>query len=102
MFLWSKKEGPPPLSFANGLWIGDIPDELKDMTVPEQKLISLVYPRMHVYKLYPKKYCGEEGLQRAMRGMLSTCMLNFEKVTEMVEGKLMPRDIRLLPLVISK
>lgn len=95
------EEGPPPLSLANGLWIGDIPDELKDMTVPEQKLIGLVYPRMHVYKLYPKKYCGEEGLQRAMRGTLSTYALNTEKIMEMEEGKLMPRDVRLLPSVIS-
>ena len=55
---------------------------------------------MHVYKLYPKKYCGEECLQRAMQGMLLTYSLNTEKITEMVKGDLMPQHVRLLLSVI--
>lgn len=37
--------GPPRLSLANGLWIGNVPMELEVLTFPEQLLISLLYPR---------------------------------------------------------
>lgn len=91
----------PDFALANGLWIGDIPFELQGLTIAEQKLLALVYPCMHVYKLYPKVYCGEEGLQRAMRGSLSTYMLNAEKISDMINGRLMPRPMELLPSVIA-
>lgn len=32
----------PSLSLSNLMWIGDIPQELQDLTLPEQKLIALV------------------------------------------------------------
>lgn len=45
---------PPKFSLANNLWIGRIPWELKKPTPPEQLLIAHVYPRVFVFKLYPK------------------------------------------------
>jgi hypothetical protein len=37
-----EKEKMPTLALANGLWIGKIPDELKDLTYAEQLLIARV------------------------------------------------------------
>jgi hypothetical protein len=37
---------PPRRSLANNLWIGEVPEVLKQMTFPEQLLVSLVYPRV--------------------------------------------------------
>jgi hypothetical protein len=33
----------PTLTLANGLWVGKIPDELKDLTYAEQLLIARVH-----------------------------------------------------------
>ena len=99
--LRSEEEGPPAFSLANGLWIGEWPRELEDLTVTEQKLLALVYPRLHVYKLYPKQYCGEEGLQRAMRGSLCSYPLNTEKMADMLAGKLLPRKPDVLPSLVA-
>ena len=99
--LRSMGEGPPAFSLANGLWIGERPKELDELTVTEQKLLALIYPRLHVYKLYPKQYCGEEGLQRAMRGSLCSYPLNSEKMADMLTGKLLPRKPDVLPSLIA-
>src|ERR1700677_203626 len=37
-----QKKKVPTLALANGLWIGKIPDELKDLTYAEQLLIARV------------------------------------------------------------
>ena len=51
---------PPPHSLANNLWIGPIPWELARLTVPEQMLIALLYPRVFVYKLSNKTWYQQE------------------------------------------
>lgn len=95
---------PPKFSLANNLWIGRTPWELKRLTFPEQLLISHLYPRVFVFKLYPKStgYAHEPAtLQRGMRGNVSTYDLNVNAVTEMLEGKLMPRPLTILSSLIS-
>ena len=95
---------PPKFSLANNLWIGQIPWELKKLTFPEQLLIAHIYPRVFVFKLYPKamnRVQGPETLQRGMRGTVSSYDLNVDAVTAMVEGKLMPRPLAVLSSLIS-
>ena len=46
---------PPKHSLANQLWIGRTPWALDVLTSPEQLLIALVYPRVYVFKLFPKR-----------------------------------------------
>ncbi|KAK2462221.1 hypothetical protein APHAL10511_005760, partial [Amanita phalloides] len=99
--LHSGKNKTPPLALVNGLWMGDIPSELQDLTIAEQKLVALIYPQMHVYKLYPKVYHGETGLQTVMQGSLSTYALNIDKISHMITGKLMPHPLAILPSVIA-
>jgi hypothetical protein len=45
---------PPRYSLANQLWIGHVPWQLQVLTFPEQLLIALLYPRVFVFKLFPK------------------------------------------------
>ncbi|KAG1779209.1 hypothetical protein EV702DRAFT_1195709 [Suillus placidus] len=45
----------PVLALANNLWVGDVPDELAMLTLPECILVALSYPAAYIVKLYPKK-----------------------------------------------
>jgi hypothetical protein len=51
---------PPRHSLANNLWVGPIPWELSQLTVPEQMLIALLYPRVFVYKLSNKTWYQQD------------------------------------------
>ena len=98
------REGPPKYALANWMWIGKVPWELEVLTFPEQLLIVLLYPRVYVFKLYPKRQVGAAGLpnlQRAMRGNVSTYQLNTDAVRDMIKGKLMPRPPAILASLIS-
>ena len=93
---------PPRFSLANNLWVGTVPPELSTLTFPEQLLIAHLYPRVYVFKLFPKSGGGAtDGLQRGMRGNVSTYELNVQAMTEMVEGKLMPRPPAVLSSLIA-
>ncbi|THH21226.1 hypothetical protein EW146_g320 [Bondarzewia mesenterica] len=97
-------ETPPKYSLANNLWIGTVPWELTVLTVPEQLLIALLYPRVYVFKLTPKGNYNRgdaSTLQRGMRGTVSTYEQDFEGVARMTDGKLMPRSPSLLALIMS-
>ncbi|PCH40663.1 hypothetical protein WOLCODRAFT_168087 [Wolfiporia cocos MD-104 SS10] len=102
--LRSSADKPPELSLANRMWIGEIPWQLRTLTLPEKQLIALVYPRVFVFKLYPKKLGGrrdERTLQYGMRGTVTTFSLDMAGVSTMLEGRLMPRPPSLLASVIS-
>lgn len=98
-----KSNLPPRLSLANNMWIGPTPDVLSSLTFPEQLLISHLYPRVYVFKLYPKKNFGGDPskLQKGMRGTVSTFELDMQGITSMLEGNLMPRRPALLSSIIS-
>ncbi|EMD32190.1 hypothetical protein CERSUDRAFT_99591 [Gelatoporia subvermispora B] len=96
--------GPPKLSLANNLWIGQVPWQLQILTIPEQLLIALLYPRVYVFKLFPKNVGGgrnTETLQRAMRGNVSTYELDVEGIASMIQGHLMPHPPALLASILS-
>jgi hypothetical protein len=96
-------ESPPQYSLANNLWIGRIPWELSILTLPEQLLIALLYPRVFVFKLHPicKGRFDSSQLQRGMRGTVSTYDLDMEGISAMISGDLMPRPLEVLASVIS-
>jgi hypothetical protein len=97
-------ETPPKFSLANNLWIGRVPWELDRLTLPEQLLIAHLYPRVYVFKLYPKFYFRQSDrltLQRGMRGNVSTYKLNTDDMTSMIKGNLMPRPPSILASIIS-
>ncbi len=95
---------PPRFSFANDLWLGPIAIELQMLTIPEQLLIAQLFPRVYVFKLYPKTpgyRPPSETLQRGMRGTVSTYELDPQGVADMLDGGLLPRLPSVLASVIS-
>lgn len=95
-------ELPPKFSLANNLWVGAVPTELSTLTFPEQPLITHLYPRVYVFKLFPKLGAGPAaGLQRGMRGNVSTYELNVDAMAAMVDGQLMPRPPAVLSSLIA-
>lgn len=102
--LESNRDKPPRFSLANNLWIGRIPWQLQTLTFPEQLLIALLYPRIYVFKLYPKDPTfrpDPASLQRGMRGNVSTYDLNLDDLSSMLRGDLLPRQPAILSSVIS-
>lgn len=102
--LKAKEDRPPTLSLANNMWIGDVPWQLQVLTFPEQLLIALIYPRVYVFKLFPKKMGSgrnPETLQRAMRGNVTSYELSVPGVAKMTEGSLLPRPPAILASIIS-
>lgn len=98
------KDVPPRFSLANNLWIGPVPWVLQTLTFPEQLLIALLYPRVYVFKLFPKKYSKDidlDSLQRGMRGTVSTYDLNLGDTVDMLEGNMLPRRPAILASVLS-
>lgn len=101
--LSTPRQEPPKYSLANGLWYGDVPWQLKCLTFPEQLLISRLYPRVFVIKLYPKdgRPHSPDTLQSALKGNITTFELNLDKIADMVNGSLMPQLPRVLASVLS-
>ena len=92
---------PPRLSLAKNLWVGMVPIELSSLTFPEQLLIAHLYPRVYVFKLFPKSGAGPaDGLQRGMRGNVSMYELNMDAMAAMVQGQMMPRPPAVLSALI--
>ncbi|KAJ3511695.1 hypothetical protein NLJ89_g3948 [Agrocybe chaxingu] len=94
---------PPKFSLANGLWLGTIPWVLQVLTFPEQLLLSQLFPRVYVFKLFPKAGGHGDGttLQRGMRGTVSTFELDTGGITSMISGDLLPHPPAVLASVIS-
>lgn len=93
---------PPKFSLANNLWVGSLPVELSSLMFPEQLLIAHLYPWVYVFKLFPKLGGSSvEGLQRGMRGNVSTYELNANAMVAMVDGQLMPRPPAVLSSLIA-
>ncbi|KAF7309344.1 ATP-dependent DNA helicase [Mycena indigotica] len=87
------------------MWVGDVPFDLAVLTLPERLLIGIYFPAAYVVKLFPKKHGGDswdqDGMNKGMRGNVSTYRLPPDAVADMVEGNLMPRPVALLPSVLS-
>lgn len=74
----------PPLSLANGTWIGDVPSELSILTLPEHILVARYFPATYIVKSYPqqKMRWSAEGMQSALRGNMSTYRLNTDHIVK--------------------
>jgi hypothetical protein len=94
----------PKLSLANNLWIGDVPNELSNLTIPEQLLIARYYPRCYIFKLFPRDIDAHlplDQLYMGMAGNASLFELNTQEVVEMVKGQRMPASAEVLASIIA-
>ncbi|KAH9041352.1 hypothetical protein EDB85DRAFT_1922716 [Lactarius pseudohatsudake] len=81
----------PPLSLANGMWVGAVPGELDILPLPERILVGRHFPAAYIVKLYPKKrgansWCSK-NLQSGLRGNVSTYRLNTEDIASMTDAQ---------------
>ncbi|KAI9429102.1 hypothetical protein BJY52DRAFT_1133861 [Lactarius psammicola] len=95
----------PPLSLANTMWIGDIPLELKILTLPECVLITRHFPATYIVKLYPKKKGAKSwastGLHSGIRGNVSTYHLNTDEIAKITTGEILPHPSSILAATIG-
>jgi hypothetical protein len=64
---------------ANGMWIGDVPDQLKGLTIPEQKLISLYRHNSCIIKLH-SPWHSPNTAQPALKGNCITFPQNLSNI----------------------
>ncbi|GAW08120.1 ATP-dependent DNA helicase PIF1 [Lentinula edodes] len=79
------------------MWVGEVPFELKILSLPEVILVSRYLAAAYVVKLYPKKrsakWMSGDQLTSALRGNVASYYLKTEDVASMVdEGYLPPRS----------
>lgn len=95
----------PPLSLANGMYIGEVPFELARLSLAEKLLVAKAYPVAYVVKLFPKfagatSWSGDK-LHKGLRGNVSTHMLPVQGIADLVDDKKMPPQSKILSSVIS-
>ncbi|CAF1608295.1 unnamed protein product, partial [Adineta ricciae] len=80
---WSylKKEKIPKFSPANKVWIGEVPQELQNLTIPEQRLISLYRYNSCIVKLQ-SSFHSMETAQSALRGNCISFPQNVVNIAE--------------------
>ena len=95
----------PPLSLANGMWVGDVPLELRVLTLPERILVARYFPAAYIVKLYPMKKgahsWSSSSLQSGLRGNVSTYRLNTKDIIDMTQTQVMPPSPEILAATIG-
>lgn len=86
----------PPLALSNNMWLGDVPFELRILTLCERILVSRFFSAAYIVKLYPKNRGArgwpKEMLTSAVKGNVSSYFLNTEDIVGMIDpGYLPPR-----------
>ena len=100
--LQSQSNHPPRYALANGLWLGEVPFLLDQLTMPEHLLIARKFPRVYIMKLFARSRRGHpDTLQQALKGNVSTFDLNTHKIVDMLDGTLLPQRPDILPSVLS-
>jgi hypothetical protein len=90
----------PRLALANGMWIGDVPFELKVLTLPEQILIARFFPAAYIVKMYPKRTAAR-SLNSGLKGNVSTYRLDTSEIADMIGGNVMPPPCKILASIIG-
>ncbi|KAG9310661.1 hypothetical protein JVU11DRAFT_9247 [Chiua virens] len=76
------------------MWIGEVPDEISTLTLPERMLIARYYSAAYIVKLYPKNRGAQSWdpatLNQGLRGNVSSYRLNTQDIVSMVDGRFLP------------
>jgi len=103
--LTKKNPKTPPMALASGLWIGEVPEELKDLTLPESLLIARAFPRAYVVKLRRKMGGGDPTtMMDGLMGNVSSVEMPHPQIDHMLAGKYnrhLPQPVHVLSDVLS-
>ncbi|CAF4991150.1 unnamed protein product, partial [Rotaria sp. Silwood1] len=72
----------PKFSAANNIWLGDVPSELRGLTIPEEKLISLYRHNSCIIKLH-SPFHSTTSAQTALKG---NCITFLQDVPNIVNS----------------
>ena len=100
-----RKNKRPRLSLSNDMWIGDIPPQLQNLTLPERLLIAKYFPAAYIVKLFPKhknSFSWDRGqMYSGLKGNVSTYRLDPRQVASMIDGRLFPPPAKFLSATIG-
>lgn len=100
-----RKNKRPRLSLSNDMWIGDIPPQLQNLTLPERLLIAKYFPAAYIVKLFPKhknSFSWDRGqMYSGLKGNVSTYQLDPHQVVSMIDGRLFPPPAKILSATIG-
>jgi len=95
----------PPLSLANNMWIGHVPDCLQILTLAERLLIAKYLPTAYIVKLYPKQagaaHWDPTQLYSGFKGCVSTYPLDPNLVASMIDGNILPAPPTILSAAVA-
>ncbi|KAJ7573180.1 hypothetical protein C8J56DRAFT_709063, partial [Mycena floridula] len=95
----------PPQSLANNMWIGDVPFQIRILSLAERILIARYLPVAYVVKLYPKKRGAKrwssEVLQNGLKGNVSTHPLANNDIAELMSDVSLPSSLDVLASTIG-
>ncbi|CAF2654207.1 unnamed protein product [Rotaria sp. Silwood2] len=77
----------PKFSAGNGVWLDDVPAELQDLAIPEEKLISLYRHNSCVLKLQSPFHSATTS-QTALKGNCITFIQNISNIVDSLPLKL--------------
>ncbi|KAJ3559710.1 hypothetical protein NP233_g11197 [Leucocoprinus birnbaumii] len=89
-----KNNKRPPLALSNNMWIGNIPFELRILTLAEKLLIARYFPAAYIIKMYPRdpsvRYWDPNALNSGLKGNVSTYPLDTAEIAMYVNQPIMP------------
>lgn len=101
----------PRLSLASGLWVGDVPDSLQCLSLAEQLLVALAFPRAYIVKLFPKdRRTDTSSRQRrlpnnmlfdALSGNVCSVDMPHAELDDMLRGGKLPHPPKILADLLS-
>ena len=95
----------PQLSLSNSMWIGDVPSQLQNLTLPERLLLAKYFPSAYIVKLYPKhknaRSWDRSQMHSALKGNVSTYRLDPRQIASMIDGTMFPQPAKILSATIG-
>ncbi|KAG8216550.1 hypothetical protein J3R82DRAFT_6698 [Butyriboletus roseoflavus] len=95
----------PSWLLANGLWVGEVPEVLSILTLPNRILVAHYYPVAYIVKLYPKRkgasYSDVSMLNSGLRGNVLTYRMNTQDIVSMVHRNLLSPSSIILSVTIA-
>lgn len=100
-----KNDKRPQLSLSNDMWIGDIPPQLENLTLPERLLLAKYFPSAYIVKLFPKhknaRSWDRSQMHSALKGNVSTYRLDPRQIASMIDGTMFPQPAKILSATIG-
>ncbi|KAJ3562055.1 hypothetical protein NP233_g9813 [Leucocoprinus birnbaumii] len=83
-----------PLALSNNMWIGDVPFELRVLTLAKRLLVVRYFPAAYIIKMYPRdpsvRYWDSNSLNSGLKGNVSTYPLDTAEIAMYVNQLIMP------------